>query len=66
MWNRRYWDLYNKAKKIIKKDANMKSYDASRPQYLETDASDVSLGAREVHGILHGHSTITLLSRTYA
>ena len=38
-------DLYDKAKKIPKKDACIKFYDASRPLYLETDASGVSLGA---------------------
>ena len=27
-------DLYDKAKKIIKQDASMKLYDASRPIYL--------------------------------
>ena len=33
-------------KKIIKKDVCMKFYDASRPLYLETDESSVSLGTR--------------------
>ena len=40
-----YQDLYDSAKKIIKKDASMKFYDASRLLYLETDASGVSPGA---------------------
>ena len=39
-----YQDLYDKAKKIIKKDTCMKFYDESRPLYLETDASGVGLG----------------------
>ena len=43
--NRIYEDLYDKAKKIIKLDASMKFYDASRPPYLDTDASGVSHGA---------------------
>ena len=42
--NRMYQDLYNKAKKIIKRDACMKFCDASRPLYLETDASGVDHG----------------------
>ena len=40
-----YQDLYDRAKKIIKKDTCMKCYDTSRLLYLETDASDVSLVA---------------------
>ena len=44
-WNRMYQDLYDTAQKIVKKDACMKLYNASRPLYLETDASGVSLGA---------------------
>ena len=39
-------NLCNRAKKLIKKDAWMKFYDASRPLYLETSASGVGLGAR--------------------
>ena len=41
-----YQDLYNKAKKIVMKDACMKFHDATRPLCLETDVSGVSLGAR--------------------
>ena len=40
-----YPNLYNKAKKVIKKDPCMKFYDTSRPLYPETDASGVSLAA---------------------
>ena len=40
-----YQDLYKKAKKIIKRDAYMKFYDASRLLLLETITSGVSLGA---------------------
>ena len=38
-WNKMYQDLYNTAKKVVKKDACMKFYDASRPVhiYMETD-----------------------------
>ena len=46
MWNRLYKDLYDRAKKIIKKDACIKFNDASRSLYLETDASGVGLGVR--------------------
>ena len=42
-------ELYAKAKKIIKKGACMKFYDASNSLYLETDASHVSLGTRLLH-----------------
>ena len=41
-----YQELYDRAKKIIKKDAGMKFNDASRPIYLETYASGIGLGAR--------------------
>ena len=34
-----YQNLYDRAKKIVKKDACLKFYDASRSPYLETDAS---------------------------
>ena len=47
-WNRIYQDLYNRAKEIIKTVLCMKFYDTSRPQYLETDALGVSLGARSL------------------
>ena len=40
-----YQYLHDKAKKIIKKDACMKFYDASRLLYLETDASGIGLRA---------------------
>ena len=41
-----YQDLYDRAKIIIKKDTCVKFSDASRPLYLKTDASGVSLGGR--------------------
>ena len=40
-----YQDLYDEAKKIIKQDSCMKFYDMSKPLYLETDASGISLTA---------------------
>ena len=43
-WNSMYEELYDKAKNIIKQDACMKFYDASKPLYLETDASSIGLG----------------------
>ena len=45
-WNGMYQDLYDRAKKIIKKEACMKFFDTSRPLYLQTDASHVGLIAR--------------------
>ena len=36
-----YHELYDRAKKIVKKDECMKFYDASRPLYLETSTSSV-------------------------
>ena len=39
-----YQDLY-KGKNIIKQDACMKLYDASKLLYLETDTCDIGLGA---------------------
>ena len=44
-WNDMYWDLCDIAMKIVKKEAWMKIFNASRPQYLGTDMSGVSLGA---------------------
>ena len=41
-----YQNLYDREKEIIKKDACMKFYDASRPLYMTPDASGVGLGAR--------------------
>ena len=38
-------DLYDKAKIIIKQDAYLKFYNASKPLYLETDAYGVGLEA---------------------
>ena len=40
-----YKGVYDKAKKIIKKDACMKFYDASRPLSMETNALGVSFEA---------------------
>ena len=42
LWNRTYQDLYDKAKRLITKDAYMKFYDTSKPLYIEIDASGVS------------------------
>ena len=39
-----YQELYNRSKKIINLDACKKFYNASKPFYLETDASGISLG----------------------
>ena len=41
-----YQNLYDKAKKGIKKDTCMKFYDVSGALYQETDSSGGSLGAR--------------------
>ena len=40
-----YKGLYIKAKKVIKRDADMKFYNAPRPLYWENDAWGVSLEA---------------------
>ena len=45
-----FQDLYDRTKKIIKKDACLKFYDASRPLHLESDASGVSLGSQITAG----------------
>ena len=46
IWNRMYQDLYDRAKKIIKKEeeACIRFYHTYRALYLETDASGISLG----------------------
>ena len=44
-WNASYQALFNKAKLLINSDMCMKFYDDTKPLYLETDASDVGLGA---------------------
>ena len=44
-WNGKHQELYDKVKNIIKQDRCMKFYDASRPLYLGTDASGISLEA---------------------
>ena len=41
-----YKDLYDRAKKIVKKDACMEFYDAARHLYLGTSACNVSLETR--------------------
>ena len=43
-WNKVCQDLYDKAKKIVKKDACMKFYDEVRSLNLETNASSISFG----------------------
>ena len=40
-----YQDLYDKAEKIVRKDACMKFNNVARPLYLETNASSIRLGA---------------------
>ena len=45
MWNASYQKLFDKAKSLIKAEMCMKFYDYTKPLYLETDASGVSLGA---------------------
>ena len=44
-WNESYQQLFNKAKSLIKTEMCMKFYDDTKPLYLKTDASVVSLGA---------------------
>ena len=44
-WKASYQSLFNKAKLLIKSDMCMKFYDATKPLYLETDASRVGIGA---------------------
>ena len=45
IWNKRYQDLYEKAKTIVKRDIGMKFYNAARSLYLETDTSRIGIGA---------------------
>ena len=40
-----YQKLFDNAKSVIKEDGCMKSYDKTKPLYLETDACGVGLGA---------------------
>ena len=42
--NGMYEDLYDKAKKLITRDASMKFYDALKPLYLKMGASTIGLG----------------------
>ena len=44
MWNGMYQDWYEGVKMMVKKDACMKFYNASRCLYLEINASGVGLG----------------------
>ena len=44
-WNASYQSLFNKAKLLIKSNMCMRFYNDTKPLYLETDASGVSLGA---------------------
>ena len=44
-WNASYQQLFNKAKLLIKVEMCMKFYYDTKPLYLETDASGISLGA---------------------
>ena len=43
--NASYQSLFGRAKLLIKSDMYMKFYDDTKPLYLKTDASGVSLGA---------------------
>ena len=45
LWNGMYQDLYAKVKNIIRQDACIKFYDASKSLYLETDTYGMRLGA---------------------
>ena len=59
-WNRMYQDLYGRTK-MIKKDACMEFYEASRPLYLEMDASSISLGGMLLQvrdGMNCGHDVV--------
>ena len=44
-WNVSYQQLLDKAKSLIKAEVCMKSYDDTKPLYLETDASGIGLRA---------------------
>ena len=44
-WNASFWELFAKAKSLIKVDMCMTFYNDTKPLYLETDASRVGLGA---------------------
>ena len=44
-WNGTCQDLYDKVKRLITRDACMNFYDASKPLYLEMDASSIGLEA---------------------
>ena len=44
-WNSTYQNLYDKANNIIKKNETMAFYNEKQQLYLETNASDVRLGA---------------------
>ena len=54
-WNASYQQLFDKAKSLIKSQVCMKFYDDTKPLYLETDASRVSLGA----ALLQIHDNMT-------
>ena len=45
MWNATYQKMFDNSKAIIKEDACMEFYDETKPLYIETDASEVGLGA---------------------
>ena len=44
-WNTTYQKMSDKAKAVIKEDVCMKFYDETRPLYIETDVSEIGLGA---------------------
>ena len=61
-WNASYQQLFDNAKSIIKADVCMTFYNNSKPLYLETDASGISLGAALLqtlsqHSLSSGSST---------
>ena len=53
-WNGTYQDLYENAKKLITKETCMKFHDATKPLYLEMDASGVGIGTSLLQ-MLRGH-----------
>ena len=45
MWNATYQNTFEEANTFIKEDACMKFYDETKPFYIETNASEIGLGA---------------------
>ena len=44
-WNPSYQALFDKAKSLIKDDVCMKFYDETKPLYIQTNTSQIKLGA---------------------